>query len=74
MTGPIILLILTVITAEGRPDIVIGRMQEPSIGKCLEDAAAFFAQGIQRKAEGAADGLSIECKANAVALKADDPT
>ena len=71
MSGAIILLVITVITAEGRPDIV-RRMDEPSIEKCWQDAAAFFAQGIPKKYEGMADGLAAQCRANTEALKADE--
>lgn len=68
----IVLLILTIITAEGQPDRV-RRMPEPSIEKCLEDAAAFMATGIpEREKKAGAEGLAVQCRANAAALKPDE--
>lgn len=73
----IIILVLTIITAGPRPDDV-RRMEEPSIAKCWEDAAAFFAQGIpKRERDNGAEGLKAECRANAAAvnaLRTDPPT
>lgn len=68
----IIFLVLTIVTAEGHPDHH-RMMPEPSIQKCLEDAAAFLAEGLPKGDRGkGAEGLSAECRANALALKADE--
>ena len=71
--GPEIALILTIIIAGPHPDVVRS-IHEPSIEKCWEDAAAFFAQGIPKRWQGAAGGLAAECRTNAEALKPDDPS